>query len=65
LEESGYRSPTWAVIRPFELTGKEIFFKYAETTSKEEKQKEREQNHIAGRVYDTGHGGSKATSKWQ
>jgi len=36
--------------------GEEIFFDYAETKSKEEKQKEQEQNHIAGRVYDTGHG---------
>jgi len=51
-------------IRSFELSGKEIFFNYDETNSKKEKKK-KNGSHIAGRAYDTCHGGSKATSKWQ
>jgi len=54
-------------IRSFELSGKKISFNYDETKPKEEKNKKNGSKimHIAGRVYDTGHGGSKATSKWQ
>ena len=51
-------------ICPFELSGKEIFSNYDETKSKEEKNKKngsKKKRHM----YDTGHGGSKATSKWQ
>jgi len=53
-------------IRAFELSGKEIFFNYDETKSKEEKNKRlgAKRRHVAGRAYDTGRGGSKA-SKWQ
>ena len=53
-------------IRSLELNGKEIFFKYDITTSKGEKTKRTgaKRRHIAGRAYDTGHGGRKATSKW-
>jgi len=54
-------------ICSFELIGKEIFFNYDETKSKEEKNKRTgaKRRHIAGRAYYTGRGGSKATSKWQ
>jgi len=47
----------------------EIFSNYDETKLKEEKNKKNaaraKKVHVIGRVYDTGHGGSKATSKWQ
>ena len=56
-------------IRSYELIGKEIFTNYDETKSKLEKKRTKrtgaKRRHIAGRVYDTGRGGSKATSKWQ
>ena len=54
-------------IHSFELSEKEIFFNYDETKSKEEKNKKNgsKKKHIADRAYDTGRGGSKATSKWQ
>jgi len=50
-------------IRSFELSGKEILYNYDETKSKEEKNKRTgaRRRHIAGRAYDTGRGGSKAT----
>jgi len=53
--------------RSFELSGKEIFSHYDQTKSKEEKNKMNgsKRRHIVGRAYDTGRGGSKATSKWQ
>jgi len=52
-------------IRSFELNGKEIFSNYDETKSKRKRTKRTgaKRRHIAGRAYDTGHGGSKATSK--
>jgi len=50
-------------IRSFEISGKEIFLNCDETKSKDKKGAKR--RHIAGRAYDTGHGGIKATSKWQ
>ena len=57
-------------IRSFELSGKEffiIFYNYDKTKSKEGKNKRTgaKRRHIVGRAYDTGRGGSKATSKWQ
>jgi len=54
-------------IRSLELSGNEMFFIYDETKSKEVKNKRTgaKRRHIAGRAYDTGHGGSKTTSKWQ
>ena len=54
-------------IRSFELSEKEIFSDYDATKSKDEKNKRRgaKRRHIAGRAYDTGHSGSKATSNWQ
>jgi len=54
-------------IRSFELRGKEIFSNYDKTKSKEEKNKRTgaKRRNIAGGAYDTGRGGSKATSKWQ
>ena len=53
-------------IRSDELSGKEIFFNYDETKTKEEKNKKNgSKRHIAEKSYDTGLGGSKATSKWQ
>jgi len=54
-------------ICSFELSGKEIFFNYDETKSKEKKNKKNgsKKKANAGRAYDTGHGGSKATLKWQ
>jgi len=56
-------------IRSFELSGKEIFFNYGETKSKEEKNKKNGSKKKAhrgqSRAYDTGRGGSKATSKLQ
>jgi len=52
-------------IRSCKLNGKEIFFDCEETKLKEEKNKrlKAKRMHITGRAYDTGHGGSKATSK--
>ena len=52
-------------IRSFELSGKKFFFNYDETKSKRRRTKRRgvKRRHIAGRAFDTGHGGSKATSK--
>ena len=52
-------------IRSFELSGKEIFPNHDETKSKEKKNQKTgaKRRHITGRAYDTGHGGSKATSK--
>jgi len=92
LEEAGYRSPTWAVLRALQqinsatrIEGEAAmstppFFQSAgrgdllfwgekeiptvviwESLSEQEKGRRL----IAGRAYDTGHGGSKATSKWQ
>jgi len=54
-------------IRSFELSRKKISFSYHETKSKDEKNKKNgsKRMHIADRVYDTGHDGSKSTSKWQ
>jgi len=62
-------------IRSFELSWKEIFFNYYETKSTEvQKKKTGSQKsaykgakrvHIANRAFDTGHGGNRATSKWQ
>ena len=54
-------------IRSFELSGKEIFSNYDETKSKEEKNKKNGSKKKAhrGQSVRTGHGGSKATSKWQ
>jgi len=55
-------------IRSFELSGKEIISKNDETKSKEEKNKKngiKKKAHRAGRAYNTGHVGSKATSEWQ
>jgi len=51
----------------FELRGKEIFFNYDETKSKEEMSKNNRSKkmHIVDRAYDKDHGGSKATSKRQ
>jgi len=45
----------------------ECIFLMDETKLKEEKKKKNgsKKRHIAGRAYDTGRGGSKATSKWQ
>jgi len=73
LEDSN-TMPDWVVwckskkgaeeIRSFELSGKKIFFYYDETKSKRGKTGAK-RRHTVGRAYDTGHGGSKATSKWQ
>jgi len=54
-------------IRSFELSRKEIFFNYDETKSKRKRTKRTgaKRRHFAGRAYDIGHGGSKATTKWQ
>ena len=55
-------------IRAFELSGKKIFSNCYETKSKEEKNKKngiKKKAHRAGRAYNTGHVGSKATSEWQ
>jgi len=54
-------------ICSFELSGKEIFSNYEQTKSKEEKNKKNcsKKKAYRGRAYNTGHGGSKATSKWQ
>ena len=54
-------------IRSFELSGKEISSNYDETKWKRKRTKRTgaKRRHIAGRAYDTGHVGSKATSKWQ
>ena len=50
-------------IRSFELSRKEIFFNYEEKIRKRKRTKRTgaKRRHIAGRAYDTGHGGSKAT----
>jgi len=52
-------------IRSFELSGKEILLNWDETDSKEVKTKKTgaKRVYIAGTAYDTGHGGSEATSK--
>jgi len=54
-------------IRSFDLSVKEISSNYDETELKEARRKKTEANRIdiAGRAYDTGHDGSKSTSKWQ
>jgi len=51
----------------FDLSVKEISFNYDETELKEAKREKKKAKRIdiAGRAYDTGHDGSKATSKWQ
>ena len=50
-------------IRPFQLSGKEIFSNSDKTKSKEERTKRKgaKRRHVAGRAYDTGPSGS----KWQ
>jgi len=117
LEEAGYRSPTWAVLRAlqqinsatriegeaamsappfFQLAGRgDLLFwtgscgasqkkglrksahlssagkKSSLTVMKRNRKRKRtkrtgaKRRHIVGRAYDTGRGGSKATSKWQ
>jgi len=54
-------------ICSFELSGKEIFSNYDKTKSKEEKNKKNGSKKMThrGQAYNTGHGGSKATSRWQ
>jgi len=51
-------------IRPFELSGKEIFCDYDKTKSEEVKRKRNgaKKMHIEDRVHETNHGGIKATS---
>ena len=54
-------------IRSFDFSGKEIFSNYEKRNRmrKRTKRTGAKRRHIAGRAYDTGRGGSKATSKWQ
>jgi len=54
-------------IRSFELSGKEIVSTMMKRNRKMRRTKRTgtKRMYIAGRVYDTGHSGSKATSKWQ
>jgi len=54
-------------LRSFGLSGKEIFSDYDKTKSKVRRTKKTgaKRRHIAGRTYNTCHGRSKATLKWQ
>jgi len=54
-------------IRSFELSMKKILLNHDKTkwNWRRTKNTGTKRKHIAGKAYDIGHGGSKATSKWQ
>ena len=54
-------------IRPFEISGKKSSLSMMKRNRKRKRTTRtgEKRGHIAGRAYDTEHGGSKTTSKWQ